>query len=85
MEETPADERAPLSPELDAVASDDVFNRMRLLEDSHVDPSGTTGNGARMDGHASYAAVDSSSGGRAYSQRDGWRSSRLPARSRCRQ
>ena len=85
VEQTASDEGAPLSLELDAVAGDDMFNRMRLFQRSRVDPSRSIGDDARVDGHASYAAVDSSSGGRAYSQRDGWRSSRLPARSRCRQ
>jgi hypothetical protein len=58
---------------------------MRQLEGSRVDPLRTTGKWGNMDSHGSYAAADSSSGGRAYNQRDGWRSSALPPRSRWRQ
>src|SRR5205814_1115852 len=72
MQRTSSEKRSSLSLELDAVASHDIFDGMRLLEDIHVDPSRSINDGAGVNGHGAYAGVASSSGGRAYSQRDGW-------------
>ena len=38
VERTLSDERMSLSPELDAVASDNILNRVRQLESGGVDP-----------------------------------------------
>src|SRR6266536_590277 len=85
VERTASDECSPPPLELDAVASDDVFDGMRLFQSIRVDPPCTLGGASNSNGHASYAAVAISSGGRARSHRDGCRSSSLPPRSRWRQ
>ena len=84
---TPADERAALPFELDSIPSDNIFDRVGTLQRSGFNPlcSGPDVSDWMHPYLLGYAATATSSGGSAYSQREGWRRSSRPVLVRSRQ